>query len=117
MGWLDRKVAEWEKEAHERAAEEWARGVAPHLPEGAELPYVERFRGSAFDAARGEHTVAAYIAIVGVRPEDSYGFFPRFGQQTNLTFPMVFAYRDRPEYEEGRRRFAEAFGVRLRELP
>lgn len=44
----------------------------------------------------------SYIRRVGLRPEDSYGFVP----MTLGGSELLYLYRDRPEYEEGRGRLS-----------
>ena len=45
-------------------------------------------------------TVAAYIATVGLAPEDVYAVIPEVSNDVTVSFQFV--YRDRPEYEAGR---------------
>src|SRR3954452_14938650 len=40
-----------------------------------------------------------YIRYVGLRPEDTYGFIPT---KLEEGAPMLYLYRDRPEYERAR---------------
>ena len=51
--------------------------------------------------------VKNYIRIVGLAPEDVFGMY---GDQDGEQSTLRFAYRDRPEYQEGRRRFRQAMG-------
>lgn len=46
--------------------------------------------------------VANYIGIVGVQPEDMFGIYTEYGENNG---PLSIVYRDRPEYEDGRRRY------------
>src|SRR3954451_15072629 len=41
----------------------------------------------------------SYIRRVGLRPEDTYGFIPT---KLEEGAPMLYLYRDRPEYERAR---------------
>jgi hypothetical protein len=47
--------------------------------------------------------VANYIGIVGLQPEDVFAIYPApdWG-------PLSIVYRDRPEYQDGRRRYRRA---------
>lgn len=49
-------------------------------------------------------TVAAYIATLGLLPEDVYAVIPEVSNDVTISFQFV--YRDRPEYEPGRQRWA-----------
>ena len=49
-------------------------------------------------------TLAAYIAIVGLQPEDVYGIVPQHNNDVTVGFEVL--YRDRPEYEAGRQAWA-----------
>lgn len=52
--------------------------------------------------------VVAYIRVVGLRPEHTFGIYPEWSGVDSTTFSGVrFAYADRPEYEAGRARFAD----------
>ena len=55
--------------------------------------------GSGLDAM-----VKNYIRIVGLAPEDVFGMY---GDQDGERSTLRFVYRDRPEYQEGRRRFRQ----------
>ncbi len=74
--------------------------LAAALPEGTPIPRKDvipvsaRFKNS---------TVEAYLAIVGLSPEDVYAVIPEQSNDVNIAF--IFIYRDRPEYEEGRARW------------
>ena len=95
--------------AEDRAAfEEW---LAPD----AERPYVEILDavGQSTEPKRGDLTgwkptvIEAYLGIVGVRPEDCLAVWPgRIGTEGDV-HSLVVAYRDRPDYEAGRERFAD----------
>lgn len=58
--------------------------------------------GSGLDAM-----VKNYIRIVGLAPEDVFGMY---GDQDGERSTLRFVYRDRPEYQEGRRRFRQVMG-------
>lgn len=52
--------------------------------------------------------VVAYIRIVGLKPEHTYGIYPQWEGVDSTTFSGVrFVYADRPEYAAGRERFAD----------
>ena len=51
--------------------------------------------------------VKNYIRIVGLAPEDVFGMY---GDQDGERSTLRFVYRDRPEYQEGRRRFRQVMG-------
>ena len=51
--------------------------------------------------------VKNYIRIVGLAPEDVFGMY---GDQDGERSTLRFVYRDRPEYQEGRRRFHQVMG-------
>jgi hypothetical protein len=53
-------------------------------------------------------TVAAYITTLGLLPEDVYAVIPRHANDVAVSYEFV--YRDRPEYETGRRNWAAAAG-------
>ena len=85
-----------------------------HATRGAERPFVEELPES--PAGQSTDLVEEYVAIVGLRPEDVFGIYPvtlgrrgragdLAGEDTVLT--LSIAYRDRPEYESGRRRHRE----------
>jgi hypothetical protein len=82
------------------------------LPAGGELPYVEVLDtpGSTEPRSRAigwkPTVVEAYLAIVGLTPEDCFGIWPARASENGVT-KMAVAYRDRPEYAAGRERFAE----------
>jgi hypothetical protein len=49
--------------------------------------------------------VKTYIGIVGLQPEDTFGIYTEpWGENAG---PLSIVYRDRPEYEHGRRRYRE----------
>ena len=58
-----------------------------------------RFRGA---------TVPAYLATLGLVPEDVYAVIPQHSNDVAVAFSFV--YRDRPEYEAGRARWAAEEG-------
>ena len=58
-----------------------------------------RFRGA---------TVPAYLATLGLPPEDVYAVIPELSNDVAVAFRFV--YRDRAEYEAGRARWAAEGG-------
>jgi hypothetical protein len=79
--------------------------LAASFPPGTPLPRTDlvsvspRFR---------QATVAAYLTTVGLLPEDVYAVIPRHSNDVAVSYEFV--YRDRPEYEAGRRNWAAAAG-------
>lgn len=100
MGLFDkaREAAEAHNAAHLAEA---ARAVETQLPADAprvridELPVASGMQSS---------TLQLYIGTVGLQPEDVYGLIPRLNGSFTIGYKIV--YRDRPEYESGRQRWA-----------
>ena len=89
------------------AAQQTAGGLAAvdaELPPDAPRVRIDRI---AVEAGRGPATLARYIGVVGLQPEDVYSVMPQLNQQT-ITLGYDVVYRDRPEYETGRQRWAAA---------
>lgn len=87
-----------QKRDGERRAE-WQRSV----PEGADLPYVERMQIES--TPDGYAAIATYIAAVGLRPEDVYGIALERGSDTgssNGPQGVAVFYRDSPAYASAR---------------
>jgi hypothetical protein len=77
------------------------------LAPGAEFPYVERLDrgdGKAWDLDPPE-LAEAYVAMVGIQPEDMFGIYPTRVTEGSDIAEIAIAYRDRPGYEDARRRF------------
>lgn len=82
------------------------------LPEGFEAPYIDvvdtpgKIDPQDSTLAGWKPTaVEAYLSLVGLRPDDCFGIWPvRLGE--GALHRVAIAYRDRPEYAEGRERFA-----------
>ncbi len=103
-GLFDRIQSAAENLADQQAA--GARGdLARAFPAGTQLPRRDLVRLS---ARFHQMTVEAYIATVGLRPEDVYAVIPQ--QSNDVDVAYVFVYRDRPEYEAGRAAWAAANG-------
>ncbi|MBK8295172.1 MAG: hypothetical protein IPK93_10510 [Solirubrobacterales bacterium] len=100
MGFIDKIQGAAADYANQQAAGSSAELTAA-LPAGTPIarkdviPISARFKHS---------TVEAYLAIVGLSPEDVYAVIPEQSNDVNVAF--TFVYRDRPEYEEGRARWA-----------
>lgn len=104
------------KEKIERAKQQLA-GDARHgfesqwMAPGAEWPYVEYLSGKRLGKADhadfewGPSVVEAYLAIVGLKPEDCFGIWTTNSGE-NGVYEMAIGYRDRPEYARGRERYA-----------
>ncbi len=81
-----------------------AQALAARFP-GQEIARIDvvrvspRFRGA---------TVAAYLATLGLPPDDVYAVIPEHSNDVTVAFQFV--YRDRPEYESGRARWATEGG-------
>lgn len=97
----------------EIAVDDRAEFVATWLDDGHELPYVEVLDtagrinpGGAEGTGWRPAAVEAYVAIVGLRPEDCFGMWPAKLTEGGVSRTAI-AYRDRPEYAAGRERFAE----------
>jgi len=58
-------------------------------------------------AGQGAATLARYIGLVGLQPEDVYSVIPEFSPQI-ITIGYDVVYRDRPEYAAGRERWSAA---------
>jgi hypothetical protein len=105
MGLFDkaREAAEAHNAAH---LQEAARAVDAQMPPGAprvridELPVASGMQSS---------TLELYIGTVGLQPEDVYGLIPRLNGSFTVGYKIV--YRDRPEYESGRTRWAANAGA------
>jgi hypothetical protein len=83
-----------------------AADLAGSLPDGAAIPRRDTIPLS----PRFTHsTVEAYIATVGLAPEDVFAVIPELSNDVAIAF--TFIYRDRPEYEEGRSRWAASAGT------
>lgn len=94
-------------EAEKQAVEDIE--FAPHFAPTAVETYVDtvaprkgKRSGTGLDAM-----VKNYIRIVGLAPEDVFGMY---GDQDGEQSTLRFVYRDRPEYQEGRRRFRRVMG-------
>jgi hypothetical protein len=87
-----------EREKHQAESAKFDSYFAP----SAVVPYVEVVPHKVFKRDIGAH-VKTYIGIVGVQPEDMFAIYtePEFEGRGDLNI----VYRDRPEYEEGRRRY------------
>jgi hypothetical protein len=74
---------------------------------GWERPYIELFDVSGrTDIKAGRLSpVEAYLAIVGLGPEDVFGVWPTRHGEGGI-YELAVAYRDRPEYAQGRERYA-----------
>jgi len=100
VGFIDKIQGAAADYANQQAAGS-AADLATALPAGTPVARKDvvsisaRFRNS---------TVEAYLAIVGLAPEDVYAVIPEQSNDVNIAF--IFVYRDRPEYEEGRARWA-----------
>jgi len=103
------------KERIERAKQQLA-GDARHgfesdwMAPGAEWPYVEYLSGKRLGKADADlewrpSVVEAYLTIVGLRPDDTFGIWTADAGETGV-HEMAIGYRDRPEYARGRERFA-----------
>ncbi len=86
--------------ARDLAAQQRSQGyesLAQQFPPGTQFPRVdyvavsERFRAA---------TPVAYIATLGLLPEDTYAIVPRHAHDIVTGYEVI--YRDRPEYERGR---------------
>lgn len=91
------------------AAQQTASGMAAvdaELPPDAPRARIDRI---AVEAGHGPATLARYIGLVGLQPEDVYSVMPQLNQQT-ITIGYDIVYRDRPEYETGRQRWATTNG-------
>lgn len=75
---------------------------------GWEWPYVEAIdaTGVGSDMTWRPPPVVAYLAIVGIRPEDTFAVWPTNIGDSGAIFELTIAYRDRPEYASGRERYA-----------
>lgn len=104
MGFLGRiqSAAEQAAEHQRQAATE---ALDAQLSPDAPRPRTDTIRLSPRHHAA---TVAAYIGIVGLRPEDVYGIIPRHSNDVTIGYEIV--YRDRPEYEAGRQAWAAQEG-------
>lgn len=98
MGFIDRIQAKAAATAQEQS-EEAAQSLSAAFP-GREIARTDvvrvspRFRGA---------TVAAYLATLGLPPEDVYAVIPQHSNDVTVAFNFI--YRDRPEYDAGRARW------------
>lgn len=95
MGVFDSVKKASQNLAAKQSAEDNAR-VATMFP-GVELPRVDYIPKS---REYGTATPTAYIATVGLLPEDVFGILPVNSESAAQGFEFV--YRDRPEYARGR---------------
>lgn len=99
MGFLDRfevKVGAGAQEQSEQAAQSLSAAFPGQEIARTDVVRVSpRFRGA---------TVAAYLATLGLPPEDVYAVIPQHSNDIAVAFNFV--YRDRPDYEAGRARWA-----------
>ena len=100
MGLFDKLQAAAEGMAAQQAQAS-AEALDASLPLGAPRPRTDRVR---ITARHRSATIAAYIGIVGLQPEDVYGIVPQ--QNNDITVAYDIVYRDRPEYEAGRQAWA-----------
>lgn len=49
----------------------------------------------------------AYVAMVGIQPEDMFGIYPVQVSEGSDIVEIAIAYRDQPGYEGSRRQFFE----------
>ena len=105
MGLFDkvRETAEAHNAAH---LEEAADVVATQLPPGAPRVQIDMLPVS---SGMQSSTLQLYIGTVALQPEDVYGVIPRLNGSFTVGYQIV--YRDRPEYEAGRERWAASQGA------
>ena len=121
MGMIDRYRAAARQVAREDAADATQKQLAAEIHYRDQLAQVA---APGTELARRDHvrysddfrldTPTAYIAALGLRPEDVYGIVPQTwgpgGADQNGIFFYSVIYRDRPEYAAGRQRWAEHQG-------
>lgn len=105
MGLFDkaREAAEAHNAAH---LEQAAKAVDAQLPPGAPRVRIDQLPVS---SGMQSTTLELYIGTVGLQPEDVYGLIPRLNGSFTIGYEIV--YRDRPEYEAGRNRWASGPGA------
>jgi hypothetical protein len=77
------------------------------LAPDAVYPYVERLHRrdcKGWDLEPPE-LAEAYVAMVGIQPEDMFGIYPVMVSEGSGILEIAVAYRDRPSYEDARRQF------------
>lgn len=102
MGIFDDLRSSLEQTRSQQVRAEWAAGQA-HVPAGGERPVIDHVT---CQSAYARATLAHYLGVVGLRPEDSYGIWPDL-QQSSYVIAWNLCYRDRPEYADGRARWAQ----------
>ena len=90
-------------EKHVAKDSEYTQYFAPTAVEA----YVETIEPKTWKRSGLDAMVKNYIRIVGLAPEDVFGMY---GDQDGERSTLRFVYRDRSEYQEGRRRFRQAMG-------
>lgn len=102
MGFMDR-IQSAADDFNSRQMAGSSEQVRAAFPDGRPIPRTDRIHLSKrFPAA----TVEAYIATLGLPPEDVYAVVPVQSNDVNVAFSVI--YRDRPEYESGRAEWAAA---------
>ena len=95
MGFLDRFAAKAQEQADQAAQSLSAAFPGQEIARTDIVSVSPRFRNA---------TVPAYLATLALPPEDVYAVIPQHNNDVTVAFHFV--YRDRPEYEPGRARWA-----------
>ena len=94
------------RRAEQALADEEQHELESKFAPGAEPVHIEVLDTRKVRASGIGDVVNAYIGMLGLRPEDTYGVWPsRLGGGADQIKAVAVAHRDKPEYEAGRERF------------